>query len=582
MARLLRLFTVALLATGCGSDDEAPAAPDLLVESRDEPAGDRCTHGGTAVHSGRDRDGDGHLGAAEIEEVTYVCAAAPVPAQLARTRPVAQGEQCPSGGAAVDLGVDRDGDGALDDDEVTSTTYACDVDEVWEGDVGVWVWGDPTAMARLREATVVTGNIRVATDGPLSLPRLRTVGGDIWIWSTSGELDLPALTTVGGELDLEDADLVGEVVLPALTTVGEDARLGGGAGITRLSAPSLAYIGGSLILGAWTEASALDLPALHGVGGALLASAAPQAARLPSLYSVGGDIELDLREATAVALPALTAVGGSLVLDGPALTSIGLPRLARIGTLRIAAPLVTELRLRNLVTVSRSFEVSAAALTTLELTKLATVGDSADGPGLVVTAAVAELRLPALVQAPAGIAVASPALTRIEAPQVTALRVLAVDGPVAALAVGGLTTIERLDLRGTELADLAAFGALATLDALTLEGNPRLAALDELDDVTALRLGLRVEDNPALTTLEGLHRLATAGDVAIDHNGVVSMEGLRSLHDVAGSLSISGNGALASLAGLARLSRVGAELGIDANPLVTADEIAALRARLGL
>jgi hypothetical protein len=581
MARLLRLVTVALLAAGCGSDDEAPAAPDLLVESSDEPAGERCAHGGTAVHSGRDRDGDGHLGAAEIEEVTYVCAAAPEPARLAQTRRVAQGEQCPSGGTAVDLGVDRDGDGALDDDEVTSTTYACEVDEVWEGDVGVWVWGDPIALARLREATVVTGNLRVATDGPLSLPRLRTVGGDIWIWSTGGALDLPALTTVGGELDLEDADLVGEVVLPALTTVGEDARLGSGAGITRLSAPSLAYIGGSLILGAWPLASELDLPALHGVGGSLYAAEAPAAARLPALYSVVGDLALDLRAATAVALPMLTAVGGSLALDGPALTSIGLPRLARVGSLHVAAPRVTELRLGNLVTVSGSLEVSAAALTTLELTKLAAVGESGDGAGLVVTAAVAELRLPALQQVPAGIAVASPALIRIEAPQVTAVRVLAVDGPVADLAVAALTAIEHLDLRGTDLADLAAFGGLATLDALTLERNGRLASLDELDDVTALRLGLRVEGNPALTTLEGLHSVATAGDVAIDDNGVVSMEGLRSLHDVAGSLSISGNGALASLAGLARLSRVGAELGIDANPLLPAEEVAALRARLG-
>jgi hypothetical protein len=580
MARLLRLLAVALLATGCGSDDAAD--PALLIESRDEPAGARCSHGGTAVHSGRDRDGDGHLGAGEVEQVAYVCAGAPVPAQLVRTRRVPTGEECPGGGTAVELGADRDGDGILDDHEVTSTSYACEVDEVWEGDVGVWVWGDPTALARLREATVITGNLRVATTGPMSLPRLRTVAGDIWIWSSNGVLELPALTTVGGELDLEDADLVGEVVLPALTTVGEDARLGSGAGIDRLSLPSLAYIGGSLILGAWPLASALDLPALHGIGGSLHAPEAPAAARLPALYSVVGDVTLDLRAATAVALPALTAVGGALVLDGPALTSIALPRLARAGSLHVAAPLLTELRLRSLATVRGALEVHAAALTTLELPTLASVGEptAGDGRGLVVTAgALRELQLAALVQAPDGIAIASPVLTRIEAPQVTAVRALAIDGPVTTLAVDALTAIDRLELRGTALVDLAALAGLERANDVALVGNPRLTSLASLGALGALD-ALTVADNPALTTLEGLHRVATAGDVAIEHNGIVSVEGLRSLHDVAGDLSISGNGALTSIAGLARLSRVGAALGIAENPLVPADEIAALRARL--
>jgi hypothetical protein len=570
------VLAAALCAAGCGSDE--PAIPDLLVDDIAEPAGANCPHGGAAVQSGLDHDGDGTLDDDEVEEVTYACLPAPpaVPTPLVRTRPAPVSAECPSGGTAIDLGVDRDGDGVLDDDEVTSTRLACEVDEVWEGDVGIWVWNDPLALARLREATIVTGEIRIATTGPVSLPRLRTVAGDIWIWSSNGTLDLPLLTEVGGELDLEDADLVGEVRLPALTTIGEDARLGAGTAIDRLSAPALTIIGGSLIVGDWTD-SELDLRGLAAIGGDLHAPQAPQAAQLPALVVVDGDVELGAA-LTTVALPALTTVGGTLALDSPTLATVALPRLRNVGALRVASPLVTTLALPRLTTAG-SLQLAAAALATLELPALTAVGAE-----LVVDAsALAELRLPALQQAPAVVVGGSPALARIEAPLLAAVD-------------------DRLELRGTALADLSGFpqlaaagdvalvgnphlvrvdAALTALDGLLLEGNPSLAALDGLAAVTAIE-HLHVAGNPALASLEGLHHVATAGDVVIDDNGIVTMEGLRSLHDVAGDLSISGNGALTSLAGLARLSRVGAALGIDGNPQVPADEVAALRARLGL
>lgn len=47
-------------------------------------------------------------------------------AALLRVEEVAAGDRCPAGGSAIHAGVDDDGDGVLDDDEVAQTAYACD------------------------------------------------------------------------------------------------------------------------------------------------------------------------------------------------------------------------------------------------------------------------------------------------------------------------------------------------------------------------------------------------------------------------------------------------------------------------
>jgi hypothetical protein len=48
---------------------------------------------------------------------------------LVSTDVEAAGTHCPSGGTRLRAGLDHDGDGRLEDDEVTSTTYVCDDDD---------------------------------------------------------------------------------------------------------------------------------------------------------------------------------------------------------------------------------------------------------------------------------------------------------------------------------------------------------------------------------------------------------------------------------------------------------------------
>jgi alpha-tubulin suppressor-like RCC1 family protein len=101
--------------------------PDTVLVTRqaDEPPGSHCEHGGTAVLTGTDDDGDVFLDDEEVERTDYVCNAAPIAVRI-RIEAEAPGANCANGGTATHTGLDRDGDGSLDDDEITETAFTCE------------------------------------------------------------------------------------------------------------------------------------------------------------------------------------------------------------------------------------------------------------------------------------------------------------------------------------------------------------------------------------------------------------------------------------------------------------------------
>ncbi len=121
------LMTAPLFASGCmlfGADEEPPAS--ALLRSSPEAPGDRCPYGGVRVESGVDLDGDGMLGDDEVDRSSYACNAR-VDGFDSRSR-IEQGapdEVCPEGGVTLLVGLDRDDDGRLGDDEVDQRSYLC-------------------------------------------------------------------------------------------------------------------------------------------------------------------------------------------------------------------------------------------------------------------------------------------------------------------------------------------------------------------------------------------------------------------------------------------------------------------------
>ena len=135
----------ALMLSACGGDSSAVdpganATPALtaLVSAHPEAAGANCTAGGTRIDAGFDANGNGTLDSTEVASTQYVCngtagatgttgaTGATGATSLATLVTVTDaGTHCANGGKAVNVGVDTNGDSALQSGEITSTDYLC-------------------------------------------------------------------------------------------------------------------------------------------------------------------------------------------------------------------------------------------------------------------------------------------------------------------------------------------------------------------------------------------------------------------------------------------------------------------------
>lgn len=111
----------ALLCNGAAA---APSVP-LLTRVGPAPAG-RCTAGGTRIASGEDRNGDGLLADDEIGREQTLCDGGSAALLRLALAPVPAGAVCPGGGQRVRSGLDANGNGVLDDAEVTASGVVCD------------------------------------------------------------------------------------------------------------------------------------------------------------------------------------------------------------------------------------------------------------------------------------------------------------------------------------------------------------------------------------------------------------------------------------------------------------------------
>lgn len=111
------------------------AGPAALVKISAEPAGTHCAQGGSLVAAGVDGSGNGALEATEITSSSYVCngsagaaagaAATRVHSSLVVAAAEPAGVKCTYGGTRITAGLDANDSGVLDAGEVTSTSYSC-------------------------------------------------------------------------------------------------------------------------------------------------------------------------------------------------------------------------------------------------------------------------------------------------------------------------------------------------------------------------------------------------------------------------------------------------------------------------
>lgn len=142
-ARLLAPTLSLLLLSACGSggSDDSPApgpeprpaaglalAKTLAIA---EGSASPCPYGGQLLQTGVDRNGNGVLDADEISNVQHICHGQPgTPGSpgrqaLLEMKPEPAGANCAQGGTRVLSGLDLNGDRLLGSDEVLGTAYLC-------------------------------------------------------------------------------------------------------------------------------------------------------------------------------------------------------------------------------------------------------------------------------------------------------------------------------------------------------------------------------------------------------------------------------------------------------------------------
>ncbi|XYI02278.1 hypothetical protein ACMHYB_21910 [Sorangium sp. So ce1128] len=550
--------------------------PELLTTRAEEPRGEHCPHGGTAVRSGLDLDGDGALDAQEVSGTTYVCAGAPpeepeqTPERLVRIDEEQAGPNCIAGGAAVHAGLDDNADGTLDDEEIDHTDHVCGASLV--GDYAVTDLDDLRALEGIR---VITGTLTL-------LPELATV------------VSLPDLVYVGGSFEVEHAYALERLELPALAQVGGDLSVIFAPALRSLSLPSLARVGGALGLSWVDQLTAAELPELAEAGARLeprLDAIAIQADALaelamPSLRRSGGGIHLRGAALERVAFPALIEAGRFELWDSLAVQALEFPVLEAVrGDLIVWGIAAAEIALPRLLTVAGDLDVvDAQGAARLSLPELRGVG------GTLLLARCAQLtalELPRLASAPRVIIRDQGRLTSFSLPALAT-----VEEQVGIWYNPSLTDFSLPALRQTEWLSLsgnprlAGLGGLAQLESvsrlMTVEDNLALEDLSGLAALSVLGGFLEIRGNHAMTRV-GLARLERAKLIEIgrvgsggnDRLGVVDMPALRRVD----GLGISSNDRLTDLS-LPSLTRIPGALNISMNPALPQCEAEALAAQL--
>lgn len=514
------------------NDPPVQPPPPIVVRLVAEPAGANCALGGTAVQSGHDRNGNGALDDDEVEHVDYVCGEA----LLTRIAGEPPGARCPAGGVAFQAGRDRNGNRVLDDDEVEQTELTC-------GDV---------------------------------------VARDVAIASADDAAALANIEVIAGSLTIDGTDLA-ELALSRLIRVQGALRIANNAGLGRVALPSLQGVGGALALERDGRLAAIELPQLQRAGSLILDDTGlADLSGLPVLTRVDGDVQISHNAALGSATAPLRQVGGGLDVEGNAqLAGLALAVSDALGAVRIAdnphlqsveIPTSGVFPLDSLgdAMISSNPQLAHVALGAFALGAVRVAGN----------AALADVTVQGdQVTGDLALSGNGPLSLEIDGdPDLGFIVVgaLTVSGPVAKLdARHGVVVTGDMTLDATGLTSLSSVPFVQTAGALHLTNNPALTTVCPV----VLAGGLDVRNNPALTALTALREFGASeldGDVTIaDNPALATVEALDTVIWVRGDVTIARNPALTGVFG-APLAQIDGALVLDGDDGLAAPGLAHL------
>ncbi len=563
-----------------------------------------CPTGGIAVQTGVDRNRNGVLEDDEIEQTTRLCS----PAELWE------------GDFRASDWTDPRKVTALEGVRVVAGALVIDVDTAVSLPRLALVTGNLHVQAdasrvELPALAAVDGNLSVATVGDVapSLLALDRVGGDLFVAGSggaSGLVDAPSLREVARGVRVGSAAR-SEVSLPGLRTIGGDLEVNGQLSALRLE--GLREVVGRIAFEPEAPLG-LELASLEAIGGELDAgSDFVTRVVLPGLQQIGGDLRLSGAVLTTVSIPAQHTIGGNLLIrSAPTLATLELGTTVVAGSLQVVSVgTLATLRMPELLRVTGAegfgpgIEIIGSDVEAVELARLHDV----PGVSLERNPRLAELRLPALTTVKslevdeydvypheALVSIVAPEVTQIES--IIAFHVRALDlGKLASvtetLLVGDGKLVDLSGLRSlsdvgllaliqvAELQDLRGLASIRQIGSLQLLNNSALISLDGLEQVTDVAAALALTANPALTSIAALGNVTRVGLLMMDRNQALRDVALSSLTTVDRTLTIVGMSRMEDLSGLGAVRSVGGDITFAGNDRVSDDEITAFLRQIG-
>ena len=272
---------------------------------------------------------------------------------------------CPQGASITQSGLDTNGNGVLDPDEVTSTTHACA--SIIEGSITIHNSLEAQALVGV---TTITGNLTIDAQGlsSIDVTALATIGGRLYVSAFDGDFIAPSLASVGQGMELSSGGVTAPVLttltslwiqtrpgavnsFPALVSIG--TLVDQTAATTELVLPAL-QTADSMLLGAGTvrapvlttvaaielsKGGALDMPALATIGTFIIDDniTGTTALTLPGLTSITTKLAVNSVGTATLAFPSLALVG-DLLIDYSMHVSLHTPALAHAGAIKISGP----------------------------------------------------------------------------------------------------------------------------------------------------------------------------------------------------------------------------------------------------
>lgn len=102
-----------------------PSGLSSQIQINTERAGSNCEYGGIMVEVGIDTNINGMLDQEEVQSTSYVCNGLDGKNSLTAVKNEAKGLNCENGGIQLNSGIDSNKNGLLEEEEVTATAYVC-------------------------------------------------------------------------------------------------------------------------------------------------------------------------------------------------------------------------------------------------------------------------------------------------------------------------------------------------------------------------------------------------------------------------------------------------------------------------